>query len=71
METYLEIFFKIILLLNSVIYVSFTHVLIEMLFTITTCCFIIFYKDSTSNYIVLMVCILFQAINCCKISMCI
>ena len=38
----------------------FTHVLIKMLFTITMCCFIIFYKDSTYNYLVLIFFILFS-----------
>ena len=33
----------------------FTRVLIEMLFTISMCCFINFYKECTSNYLVLMV----------------
>ena len=47
--------FKIILFLNSVIYVTFSSVLIEMLFTMSMCCFINFYEDGTSNYPVLMV----------------
>ena len=46
--------FKIILLLKSVIYDTFSRVLIKMLFTISMCCFINFYKVSTSNYLVLM-----------------
>ena len=56
----LRTIFKIILLLNSVIYVTFyTCSLIEMLFTMSMCCFINFYKDCTSNYLVLMVLRLF------------
>ena len=52
----LRTIFKIILLLNSFIYVTFyTCSLIEMLFTISMCCLIKFYEDCTSNYLVLMV----------------
>ena len=51
----LRTIFKIILLLNSVITLHFTSVLIEMLFTMSMCCFINFYKDCTSIYLVLMV----------------
>ena len=53
--------FKIILLYNTVIYVTFAHVLIKILFTITNVLFFFFffYKDSTSIYRVLMVFILF------------
>ena len=53
--------FKIILLLNTVIYVTFAHVLIKILFTITNLLFYNFYKDSTSNYLVLIVFILFSS----------
>ena len=54
MEKYLEIFFKIILLLNSVIYVTFYECSNRNAFTMSMCCFIIFYKDCTSKYLVLM-----------------
>ena len=55
METYLGIFFKIICYLTALFTLHFTSVLIEMLFTMYMCCFIHFYKDCTSKYLVLMV----------------
>ena len=54
METYLEVFLRLFCYSTALFTLHFTHVLIKMLFTITTCCFINFYKDSTSNYLVLM-----------------
>ena len=55
METYLEIIFKIIFYLTALFTLHFTSVLIEMLFTMSMCCFINFYKDCTSKYLGLMV----------------
>ena len=55
METYLEIFFKSFCYLKALFTLHFTSVLIEMLFTMSMCCFINFYEDCTSNYLVLMV----------------
>ena len=62
MKTYLRRnIFKIILLFNSVINVTFHTCSNQNVITITTCCFIIFYKDATSNYLVSMVFILFSS----------
>ena len=47
--------FKIISYSTALFTLHFTRVLIKMLFTISICCFIYFYKESTSNYLVLMV----------------
>ena len=55
METYLKIFLRLFCYSTALFTLHFTHILIKMLFTITTCCFLNFYKDSTSNYPVLMV----------------
>ena len=51
----LRTIFKIICYSTALFTLHFTCVLIEMLFTISMCCFINFYKDCTSNYLVLMV----------------
>ena len=59
MGTYLINFFRLFCYSTALFTLHFTHVLIKMLFTITTCCFINFYKDSTSNFLVFMVFILF------------
>ena len=55
METYLEIFLRLFCYSTALFTLHFTSVLIEMLFTMSMCCFINFYKDCTSNYLVLMV----------------
>ena len=55
METYLELFLKLFCHSTALFTLHFTRVLIEMLFTNSMCCFINFYKDCTSNYLVLMV----------------
>ena len=67
----LRTIFKIILLLNSVIYVTFYTCSNRNAIYHSMCCSINFYKDLTSNYLVLMVFRLFSVINCCWISMCI
>ena len=54
METYLEIFLRLFCYSTVLLTLHFTRVLIKMLFTISMCCFINFYKYSTSNYLVLM-----------------
>ena len=61
MTTYLELFLRLFCYSTALITLHFTHVLIKMLFTITMCCFINFYKDFTSNYLALMVFILFSS----------
>ena len=49
METYLEIFLRLFCHSTALFtLLNFAHVLIKMLFTITTCCLINFYKDSIS-----------------------
>ena len=55
METYLELYLRLFCYSTAFFTLHYTRVLIEMLFTISMCCFIIFYKDCTSNYLVLMV----------------
>ena len=55
METYLELFLRLFCYSTALFTLHFTRVLIEMLFTISMCCFINFYKDCTSIYLVLMV----------------
>ena len=55
METYLELFLRLFCYSTALFTLHFTRVLIEMLFTISMCCFINIYKDCTSIYLVLMV----------------
>ena len=55
MKTYLELFLRLFCYSSALFTLHFTHVLIEMLFTISMCCFINFYKDCTSIYLVLMI----------------
>ena len=55
METYLELFLRLFCYSTALSTLHFTRVLIEILFTISMCCFINFYKDCTSIYLVLMV----------------
>ena len=54
-ETYLELYLRLFCYSTALFTLHFTRVLGEMLFTISMCCFIIFYKDCTSKYLVLMV----------------
>ena len=51
----LRIFLRLFCYSTALFTLHFTSVLIEMLFTMSMCCFINFYKDCTSNYLVLMV----------------
>ena len=59
METYLELYLRLFCFSTALFTLHFTRVLIEMLFTMSMCCFINFYKDCTSKYLVLMVLRLF------------
>ena len=52
---YLDVFLRLFCYSTALFTLHFTSVLIEMLFTMSMCCFINFYKDWTSNYLVLMV----------------
>ena len=55
METYSELFLRLFCYSTALFKLQFKRVLIEMLFTISMCCFINFHKDCTSIYLVLMV----------------
>ena len=55
MEAYLEIVLRLFCYSTGLFTLHFTSVLIEMLFTMSMCCFINVYKDCNSNYPVLMV----------------
>ena len=55
METHLELFLRLFCYSTALFTLHFNRVLIEMLFTISMCCLINFYKGCTSIYLVLMV----------------